>query len=412
MITTFYPPFNFGGDGIFVHRLSNELARRGHHVEVVHCVDSYRMLAATDGAREYDDHPNVSVHGLRSRFGVLSPLATHQSGRPALKSRRLREILQGDFDVIHYHNISLVGGPGVYRYGNGIKLHTLHDFFLLCPTHVLFRYNRAPCTQPHCVSCTLTHRRPPQWWRYGGLTARSLRHVDALIAPSPFIRDVHQQRGVTARMVDLPNFVPATDARGDSEESPPDEAPPDGAPGEGERPYFLFVGRLESIKGLQRVIPRLREYGGARLLVAGAGSYRPELEKLAGGSSNIRFLGQVSQARLRGLYRHARAVLVPSICYEVFPTVILEAFEQKTPVIVNNLGGMPGLVDESGGGLVYETDAGMRAALERLTADAGYARELGLRGHRSFEERWTVDVHMGRYFALIDELAASRSQTR
>src|SRR6185503_12688951 len=45
MITTFYPPYNFGGDGIFVYRLSNALAKLGHHVEVVHCQDSYLLLA-------------------------------------------------------------------------------------------------------------------------------------------------------------------------------------------------------------------------------------------------------------------------------------------------------------------------------------------------------------------------------
>ena len=35
MITTFYPPYNFGGDGIFVHQVSSELARRGHYVDVI-----------------------------------------------------------------------------------------------------------------------------------------------------------------------------------------------------------------------------------------------------------------------------------------------------------------------------------------------------------------------------------------
>jgi hypothetical protein len=35
MVTTFYPPYNFGGDGIYVHALSNELARRGQ-VDVIH----------------------------------------------------------------------------------------------------------------------------------------------------------------------------------------------------------------------------------------------------------------------------------------------------------------------------------------------------------------------------------------
>ena len=29
MVTTFYPPHSFGGDGMQVYRLSNELARRG-----------------------------------------------------------------------------------------------------------------------------------------------------------------------------------------------------------------------------------------------------------------------------------------------------------------------------------------------------------------------------------------------
>ena len=51
MITTFYPPYNFGGDGIFVHRLSNELARRGHHVEVIHCIDAYHLLARQEPAK-------------------------------------------------------------------------------------------------------------------------------------------------------------------------------------------------------------------------------------------------------------------------------------------------------------------------------------------------------------------------
>jgi hypothetical protein len=45
MITTFYPPYNFGGDGIFVRQLSNELALRGHRVDVIHCIDAYRALS-------------------------------------------------------------------------------------------------------------------------------------------------------------------------------------------------------------------------------------------------------------------------------------------------------------------------------------------------------------------------------
>ena len=44
-LSIFYPPYSFGGDAIFVSRLANALAHRGHEVDVIHCVDSYKMLA-------------------------------------------------------------------------------------------------------------------------------------------------------------------------------------------------------------------------------------------------------------------------------------------------------------------------------------------------------------------------------
>lgn len=47
MLTTFYPPYNFGGDGIGVQRLSRALARRGHRVTVVHDADAYNLLSPT-----------------------------------------------------------------------------------------------------------------------------------------------------------------------------------------------------------------------------------------------------------------------------------------------------------------------------------------------------------------------------
>ena len=69
----------------------------------------------------------------------------------------------GNFDVIHFHNVSLIGGPGLLKYGHGIKLYTMHEYWLVCPTHVLFKFNRAACTQTHCFFCGLTYKRPPQW---------------------------------------------------------------------------------------------------------------------------------------------------------------------------------------------------------------------------------------------------------
>ena len=191
MVTTFYPPYNFGGDGVFVHRLANELAARGHQVDVIHCRDAYRLMAGREPKETYDDHPNVTVHGLKSPFGMLSPLASQQTGLPLFKSRAIREILKREFDVIHYHNISLLG-PKVLEFGRAIKLYTMHEYWLVCPTHVLFKFNREACIQPNCFACTLAHRRPPQWWRYSGLLNTAVRHVDLFLAPSRFGLEKHR----------------------------------------------------------------------------------------------------------------------------------------------------------------------------------------------------------------------------
>ncbi len=402
MITTFYPPYNFGGDGIFVHRLSNELARRGHHVEVIHCQDAYKLLAGREPDTPYTDHPNVTVHGLRSPFGFLSPLATQQTGFPLFKATRIQQILEKGFDVIHYHNISLIGGPKILEYGSGIKLYTMHEYWLLCPTHVLFRFNRAPCTKPFCFTCSLIHKRPLQWWRYSSLLETAVTHVDTFIAPSRFLRDIHYQRGFHIPIRYLPNFVPSREGRSTSSTSPVREP--------SAKPYFLFVGRLEKLKGLQTLIPVFCRYNKARLLIAGTGSYEPQLRQSAKESENIQFLGHLSSEQLQTLYQQAIAVIAPSICLEIFPLVILETFREHTPVIVRNLGGMPEIIADSGAGYIYNTNEELVTVMDHLVTNPVHRAELGERGYQAYLRHWTAEAHLQKYFALIQELAEKRPE--
>ena len=400
MMTTFYPPYNFGGDGMHAFHLTNELARRGHKVDVVHCADAYRLMTSKEPAGPSDNHPNVTVHRLHSAFGFLSPLATQQTGKPFFKTDRLKEILAQGYDVIHYHNISLVGGPKVLEYGRSIKLYTMHEYWLVCPTHILFKYNDSVCRKPACFGCTLVHKRPPQWWRYTGLLKKMIGHVDAFIAPSRFIGDKHREMGFAGPIVHLPNFATGDDAATDQGDDEP--------PGS---PYFLYVGRLEKIKGPQTLIPFFGRYRKARLLVAGVGNYGSDLRRLARGHDNIEFLGQVGGDGLNALYRHAVAVIIPSIVFEIAPLVALEAARQKTPVVCREIGGLPEIVDSGGGGLLYRTEQELEAALDRLLEEPAYRRDLGLRAYETYLENWTADVYLERYFALIDRLAAQKNSS-
>jgi glycosyltransferase involved in cell wall biosynthesis len=399
MVTTFYPPYHFGGDAEYIHQLSNELAMRGHEVEVVHCRDAFELLGGrvTDGA--YSNHPNVTIHELKSPAGWLSPVLTQQTGGPGLKAAALENILRKPFDVIHYHNISLVGGPRILEYGRAIKLYTLHEYWLICPTHMLFKFGKAPCTQASCLLCTVAHGRPPQIWRYMRTIERAVDQVDLFLAPSRFSMQKHREMGLKRPMVELPYFTSRWPLAPQSHDH---HAPR-------EEPYFLFVGRLEKIKGLQTLIPVFRRYAKAQLLIVGTGEYEDSLRGMAAGSPHIKFLGRLGGEALRSLYEGAVATIVPSLWYEVFGIVILESFTQRTPVIVRDVGGMPNVVEESGGGLIFTTEAQLLGAMDRLLEERGLREEMGRRGRRAFEEKWSAAAHLSRYLGLIDEIASRRA---
>jgi glycosyltransferase involved in cell wall biosynthesis len=336
------------------------------------------------------------VHTLKSPLGRLSPLATQQTGLPLLKRGRLRRILGKGFDVIHFHNISLIGGPGILRHGKGLKLYTVHEYWLLCPMHNFFQFNRRLCKKPHCIPCTLAHARPPQWWRYSGLIQRSLKRIDALITPSLFAGRMHASAGLETPTVHLPGFVP--DA-GDGEFS--DRRCPNPKP---ERPYFLFVGRLERLKGLERLIHVFRDHDKATLAIAGRGGDRDRLEKVAGSSGNIIFLGHVSGNPLASLYRNAVALIIPSLVYEVSPLVILEAFQHGTPVIARNRGVFPEMVINTGGGWIYNRDEELVSVMDSLLSHPGLRDGRGRRAREAYDRTWSPRVHLDRYLDLIDRL--------
>lgn len=404
MVTTFYPPYNFGGDGIFVYRLSNALAQRGHGVDVVHCVDAYKALDSGKPCGQYPNHPNVTVHSLKSRAGILSPLLTQQLGIPAFKGKKIQQILDSkNFDVINFHNVSLVGGPKIFQYGKAIKLYTTHEYWLLCPTHALFKFNREACVKPSCFSCCLIYKRPPQLWRYTGLLQKAIKHIDAFIAPSWFAADMHRRMGLQIPITRIPMFLPSVAKESISHRDDPktNELIPSIV---SSRPYFLFVGRLEKLKGLQEVIPLFEKYEHADLLVAGAGTFQHELQNLAKGNPRIKFVGYVPYEVLQGLYLNALALIVPSICYETFGQVILEAFMMKTPVIVKEIGAMVEIVTDSGGGLLYREQSDLQQAIEELRTNTALRWELGNKGYKAYLQYGTEERYLEKYFQLISEI--------
>ena len=68
MLTTFYPPYSFGGDAIGIQRLATAIAKLGHQITVIHDVDAFSTLS---NVKPVDiTHPdNITVIGLKSNIG-------------------------------------------------------------------------------------------------------------------------------------------------------------------------------------------------------------------------------------------------------------------------------------------------------------------------------------------------------
>jgi len=399
-VTTFYPPHNFGGDGIGIQRLARGLVKAGHHVTVIHDVDAYNALHKGAEPLPQSEPEGLEVIRLRSGLGLLSPLLTQQLGRPVINGGRIAQILdEGKFDVVNFHNISLAGGPGILKYGTGLKLYMAHEHWLVCPTHVLWRHNREVCTGRECLKCQLVYRRPPQLWRRTALLERELHHVDAFIAMSEFSRQKHKEFGFPREMEVLPYFLPDPE-RGGARVGGASPHP---------RPYFLFVGRLEKIKGLDDVIPVFRDYPAADLVIAGDGEYAGTLQARAAGMDNVRFLGRVALEELRRYYEHAIALVVPSVCFETFGIILIEAFKQSTPVIARRIGPFPEIVETAGGGELFSTRDELVAAMHRLQDDPARRDGLARAGYQAYVARWSESAVIPQYLEIV-AAAARRKQ--
>jgi glycosyltransferase involved in cell wall biosynthesis len=202
-----------------------------------------------------------------------------------------------------------------------------------------------------------------------------LRRARAVVAASSWLADAARALGaddvsVIPSGVDLPERVAA----------------------EAEPPEVLYAGRLSAEKG---VLDLLAAADGLPLTVAGDGPLR---ERVPGA------LGFVPHDELERLYERAAVVACPSL-REGFGVVCAEAMAHARPVVASAVGGLLDLVlDGETGLLVPPGDSrALRAALERLLADADLRSRLGAAARERIRMRFAWDVVLDRTLELYAE---------
>jgi glycosyltransferase involved in cell wall biosynthesis len=327
--------------------------------------------------------------------------------------RQLRALIKKEkTDLAHFHNIWYLISPSAYyacRDAGIPVVQTLHNFRFFCANGLLLREEAV------CEACL--GRAPWQGFYYGCYRDSRLysvpvvltqafhrllktwtEMVDAYIALTRFAKAKFLEAGLPAEKVYVkPNFLP----------QPP-------RPSFQDQGYAVFLGRLSPEKGLGLLLEgwRIMQRGNQTafgLKIVGDG---PLLEKLqeqvrADSIAGVEFLGRNARQECMEVLRGARFLVLPSVCYEMFPVAVVESYACGKPVVAANLGGLAEIVRDGETGLLFEPgcsrDLARKMAL--MFTDKNEAPRMGRNAWMEFEAKYTARKNfttlMGIYRRLL-----------
>jgi glycosyltransferase involved in cell wall biosynthesis len=375
-----------GGEDVVFEAEARLLADRGHRVA---------RFVVDNAAIPVDRSPIQAI-----RLAV----ETTWSFRAAARMRRMIQRFRPD--VVHAHNTFPLISPSIHAaaHGPGIgTVQTLHNYRLICPAATLFRDGhvchdcigqaipwpsvrhecyRDSATQSLAVATMLTVHRARGTWT---------RNVDVIVALTEFARQQLAAGGLPAeRLTVKPNFLA-----------------PDPGPGAVRGEHFLFIGRLDALKGVRTLLEAWRSLD-VPLRVVGDGPLRPEVESAAAANPHLSYLGHLDRRDVIAEVQGARALLFPSIWYEGLPMTIIEAFACATPVIASNLGAMSEMITDGSTGLLADPgDTDRLAALVRWSSEhPGALARIGAAGRAEYLRLYTADRHYDSVTAIYERARA------
>ena len=341
--TSLYPSPAHPTHGIFVGELVKSLARKAE-VRVIAPENALRRLLSrphpVEGFRE-----NVADTTRCLFWNVPKVLKAYDAALMARCTRAaFGEAVRSGADLIHAH----------YAYPDGAAAALL----------------AARAGLPLVVTChgsdiNVLARHPARERRI----AQALRQAAAVVAVSRDLADKIARLGVDpGRIRHIPNGVDL------SRFSAGDKAQARRRLGlERDGPLVAAVGRLEPVKGYDRLLRAVARLEDVRLLLVGDGSQRGLLARLArelGLTDRVRFAGLMPHEALAACYQAADALVISSHS-EGWPTVIHEALACETPVVAPAVGGIPEALADPGLGVLLDAAdpvslaGGIRQALAR-----------------------------------------------
>ncbi len=339
-----YLPEKVGGTELYTRTLAQQQIQQGHSVAIFTPAAQKSAVtpAVEEGVRVY----RVAV-GERGATAVFRHTFHHNQLNQAF-----RHILhQEQPDIIHIQH--LMGLPvTLVNHINESKtpyLITLHDYWHLCANaQLITNYDNTVCQGPNywlnCARCALAragHQEAapliPAIAPIFGYRQHRLRQLlegaRALIAPTHFTGQIHQQMGISAAKIKvIPHGI-----------NIPDSFPTRKTARSGL--HIGYVGGLSWQKGVHVLIKAVNQLPteGVSLSIIGDTTafpdYVTQLRQQAQ-HPGIKFVGRVPNNQLWSALVELDVVVIPTLWYETASLIVQEAFAAGVPVVASQIGAL------------------------------------------------------------------------
>ncbi len=403
--------FPFSGTEVYLFEAMELMRASGHEVA---------LFSMTDKRGKPTPYDQYFVNSLDFKSPNASLLGKARHAAHAIYSTEARRKLRGmirEFrpDVAHVRNIYHHLSPSILwelkRQGIPVLYH-VNDFKLICPSYNMV-LRGSPCEKCHGGRFwnVVTERcyQGPAGARWM-LAAEAYVHkwlrtyekcVDHFLAPSRFVKDKLTENGWDEKRIDvLQHFqlipgIATTNLSGEN--------------------TILYFGRLSPEKGVADLLRAMQRLPEIRLIIAGDGPQRQELEALGRelNLKNIEFKGQVDAIVLNALIRACRFTVFPSRAYETMGKSILESFAGGRAVVASDLGSRRELVHEGKTGLLFRPgDVDQLAEIiSQLYASPEIAVRMGGEAREWVRKKHSQENHFAQLIKIYGELAEKSGRT-